>query len=183
MTPKQQLFCAEYLIDLNATQAAIRAGYSAKTAAAQASRLLTDVKVAAWIAAKTAERTTRLDLTAENVLRELSKIVFFDMDDLLHVTPNGDPYIDLSKASPATRGVLTQAEIEDFVDRRERDEEGEVVARDVRRVKIKGPDKLAAINTAMRHLGLLTEQLEIKDGGFADRLAEAIIRGNAARAG
>src|SRR5262249_53478937 len=45
LTPKQERFVQEYLVDLNATQAAIRAGYSKKTATEQASRLLTNVKV------------------------------------------------------------------------------------------------------------------------------------------
>ena len=52
LTPKQERFVEEYLIDLNATQAAIRAGYSAKTAEAQGSRLLSNVNVSALVADK-----------------------------------------------------------------------------------------------------------------------------------
>ncbi len=51
LTPKQELFVREYLVDLNATQAAIRAGYSADTARQQGSRLLTDVDVQDAVAA------------------------------------------------------------------------------------------------------------------------------------
>ena len=57
LTPKQKCFINEYLIDLNATQAAIRAGYSPRTAKQQASRLLTNVDVAAAVATAKRENT------------------------------------------------------------------------------------------------------------------------------
>jgi len=71
LTAKQERFVAEYLIDLNATQAAIRAGYSEKTATEQGSRLLTNVKVQEAIAAKAGKTAEKLDLSAERVLRGL----------------------------------------------------------------------------------------------------------------
>ena len=73
-----ELFVAEYLIDLNATRAAIAAGYSPKTAGQQGSRLLKNVKVLTEIAGKTKERIARLEITADNVLNELAKLAFFD---------------------------------------------------------------------------------------------------------
>lgn len=71
LTDKQQRFVSEYLVDLNATQAAIRAGYSAKTANREGSRLLSKVDVADAIAAKAADKAAALDLSAERVLRGL----------------------------------------------------------------------------------------------------------------
>jgi phage terminase small subunit len=68
LTPKQECFVAEYLVDLNATQAAIRAGYSKKTANEQGSRLLANVKVAAEVARAQAERTARTNVTQDYVL-------------------------------------------------------------------------------------------------------------------
>jgi phage terminase small subunit len=70
LTPKQQCFVDEYLIDLNATQAAIRAGYSEKTAKQQASRLLTIVDVAAAVAEAKQERSEATKIDAEWVLRQ-----------------------------------------------------------------------------------------------------------------
>jgi phage terminase small subunit len=70
MTPKQERFVQEYLIDLNATQAAIRAGYSAKTADVQGPRLLGDVGVAAKIAEAQKETAIVSGITRERVLRE-----------------------------------------------------------------------------------------------------------------
>lgn len=71
LTDKQQRFVAEYLIDLNATQAAIRAGYSEKTAPAQASRLLINVNVAAAIQAAIKQRSERTQVDADYVLRTI----------------------------------------------------------------------------------------------------------------
>ncbi|AWL07590.1 terminase small subunit [Massilia oculi] len=71
LTDKQQRFVAEYLIDLNATQAAIRAGYSAKTANEQGSRLLANVSVAAAIQAAMNQRTERTQVDADYVLRTI----------------------------------------------------------------------------------------------------------------
>lgn len=71
LTDKQRRFVDEYLVDLNATQAAIRAGYAAKTANREGSRLLSNVDVADAVAAKAAEKAASLDLSAERVLRGL----------------------------------------------------------------------------------------------------------------
>ena len=68
LTPKQQRFVEEYLIDLNATQAAIRAGYSVKTAEQQGNRLLGNAKVAAYIALAQANRSERTEITQDYVL-------------------------------------------------------------------------------------------------------------------
>jgi phage terminase small subunit len=75
LTEKQQRFVEEYLIDLNATQAAIRAGYSAKTAEVQASRLLRNVKVAAAIQSGIDARSVRTQLTQDWVLERLKENV------------------------------------------------------------------------------------------------------------
>ncbi len=69
LTPKQEAFVREYLVDLNATQAAIRAGYSPKTAQEQASRLLSNVMVMDAISAGKAARAQKLEVTAEQVLQ------------------------------------------------------------------------------------------------------------------
>ncbi len=71
LTPKQKSFVAEYLADLNATQAAIRAGYSAKTAHAAGPRLLGNVGVAEAIAAAQVERSARARMTADDVVARL----------------------------------------------------------------------------------------------------------------
>lgn len=71
LTPKQERFVSEYLIDLNATQAAIRAGYSEKTARQAGSENLSKPDIAEAIAAKADKAAEKLDLSAERVLRGL----------------------------------------------------------------------------------------------------------------
>jgi phage terminase small subunit len=73
LTPKQAAFVCEYLIDLNGTQAAIRAGYSAKTANEQAARLLAKVNIAQAVAEAQAERAAKCDIDAAWVLREAKR--------------------------------------------------------------------------------------------------------------
>ncbi len=75
LTAKQQRFCDEYLIDLNATQAAIRAGYSPKTATQAAARLLTNVKVQEYIAKRMAEKEKTLIADQDEVLKYLTSVM------------------------------------------------------------------------------------------------------------
>jgi phage terminase small subunit len=83
LTAKQQRFVAEYLIDLNATQAAIRSGYSAKTAKQIGCENLAKPDIAAAIAAKRAKIADKLDVTAERIICELAKLGFSNMRDYL----------------------------------------------------------------------------------------------------
>lgn len=83
LTDRQQQFVDEYLIDLNATQAAIRAGYSVKTAQEQSSRLLSNVMVQKAIAEKMAERSRRTGVNQDRVVLELAKIAFVKLTDII----------------------------------------------------------------------------------------------------
>jgi phage terminase small subunit len=96
LTPKQARFVQEYLIDLNAAQAAIRAGYSAKTARVIGHENLTNPDIAAAIEKAMAERAERTRLTADWVVDELRKLAGANMDDCMKANPSGDPYLDLS---------------------------------------------------------------------------------------
>lgn len=78
LTRKQQLFVAEYLIDLNATNAAIRAGYSENSAQEQASRLLSKAIVSEEIERKQGKKLGKLEISAERVLQEFARLAFYD---------------------------------------------------------------------------------------------------------
>ena len=82
LKPKQQLFVDEYLIDLNATQAAIRAGYSAKTAEVQGCRLLRNAHIVAAVEAASTKRAERTRIDADWVLKRLSEEIEADIADL-----------------------------------------------------------------------------------------------------
>lgn len=83
LTPKQQRFVEEYLTDLNATQAAIRAGYSEKTAAEQAHQLLQKTSLASAIVEAQAKRSERTEITQDMVLTELWQIASADPNELI----------------------------------------------------------------------------------------------------
>jgi phage terminase small subunit len=81
LTPKQSRFVEEYLVDLNGKQAAIRAGYSAKTAEVQASRLLRIAKIQVALSAAMRAQSRNTEVTPDRVLAELAKIGFANMRD------------------------------------------------------------------------------------------------------
>lgn len=83
LTPKQQRFVDEYLVDLNGTQAAIRAGYSAKTARSKAAQLLAKVNIEQAIQARMGERSEKVGVNAEYVLTRLHQIDQLDVADIL----------------------------------------------------------------------------------------------------
>ena len=81
-TPKQRAFVQEYLKDLNGTQAAVRAGYSSRTANEQASRLLANVNIQEAVAKAKAERSIRTKIDADWVLKRLAQEMEADVSDL-----------------------------------------------------------------------------------------------------
>ena len=83
MTKKQKLFVEEYLIDLNATQAAIRAGYSPDTAKEIGCENLTKPNIRACIDREMAERSKRTGVNADRVVQELAKIAFVNAVDVI----------------------------------------------------------------------------------------------------
>lgn len=83
LTAKQQRFCDEYLIDLNATQAAIRAGYSVKTANEQGSQLLAKLSIQEVIGKEMAERSRRTGINQDRVVLELAKLAFVNIADVV----------------------------------------------------------------------------------------------------
>lgn len=78
MTPRQSRFVEEYLIDLNGTQAAIRAGYSAKTANEQAARLLANASVREAVAERRASLSKVAEVTQERIVAEYARMAFYD---------------------------------------------------------------------------------------------------------
>ncbi|MBO6510137.1 MAG: terminase small subunit [Roseibium sp.] len=161
LNDKQQRFAQEYLIDLNATQAAIRAGYSEKTAYSQGQRLLKNVEIQELIQIGQEERAERTEITADRVLEELGKIGFANMKSYIRTTEDGDAFVDLSELTEDQAAAINEVTVEDYKDGRGED------ARDVRRVKFKLSDKRAALVDIGKHLGMFIERKELtgKDGG------------------
>lgn len=184
LNPKQAAFVEEYLKDLNATQAAIRAGYSARTAEAQGSRLLSHVKVAEAVQAAKDARSKRTEITADRVLQELAKIGFADVRRIF--APGG------SLLSPTDMDDDTAAAVQsvEVVERPRRNADGEVEIEQIKKVRLN--DKLGALTQMGRHLGMFTDKTELtgKDGGPVEisdaeasaRIAAIIAAGQARKA-
>lgn len=142
LTPRQEQFVAEYLIDLNGTQAAIRAGYSAKTAQEQASRLLSNVMVMNLVNEKRQNLQKATDITAERVLKEVAGLAFFDVRKLVNADGSPKSITDLDdETARAIQGIELQTV-----------KDGENDFALVRKYKI--ADKNAALEKLMKHLGL-----------------------------
>ena len=154
LTARQQRFVDEYLIDLNATKAAIRAGYSENGAEVTGSKLLRVAKVSEAIAKAQESRAERVHITQDRVLQELARIAFFDPRKLF--TAEGNP-IDIQDLDDDVAAVLSGLDI--VV---ERTEEGRNGFSSVRKYKL--TNKLGALEAAMRHLGMFKDSLELKGG-------------------
>ncbi|MGZ8998344.1 MAG: terminase small subunit [Allosphingosinicella sp.] len=138
LTSKQQLFVQEYLVDLNATQAAIRAGYSASSAYNQGYRLMTNDEIKKNIQEAMDERSERTRIASDRVLEEMSRIAFANMADYLSYDPDGHPCVDLSNLTLEQAAALKDVRIENIGDGR--------------KIQFKLADKLTALVAMSRHL-------------------------------
>lgn len=157
MTPKQQRFVDEYLIDLNATQAAIRAGYSAKTAGAIGDENLKKPEIAEAVSNAMEKRAERTQITADRVLAELGKIGFADIRKLF---TSGGSLLPVSDLDADAAACLSSIEITTRKVRGGDDDETENVS------KVRLWDKRAALVDIGKHLGMFKERVELtgKDG-------------------
>ena len=142
MTQKQKRFIEEYLIDLNATQAAIRAGYSPDTAKSIGSENLTKPDIQARIARAMAERSRRTGVNADRVVMELAKIAFVNAKDVI----DSDTATVRPDALPEDTAAIQSVKVKTF---------GE----DGLEREIKMADKLKALELLGRHLGMFKDKV------------------------
>ena len=151
MTPKQERFCSEYVIDLNATQAAIRAGYSEKTANRIASENLSKPDIQNRISKLTADATERNNITVDRVLQEFAAIAFLDPIDLF----NEDGSMkQLAEMPESARRAIGGIEIKEYFEGR-----GDDVQR-INLTKIKIIDKRAALGDLGKYLGMFIDRVD-----------------------
>lgn len=144
MTKKQKRFVEEYLIDLNATQAAIRAGYSPDTAQEQGSRMLSNVMVSSEIAKAMAERSKRTGVNADRIVMELAKIAFVNADDVIDAKTATVKPDAAREDTAAIQSVKVKTFGEDGLER-----------------EIKMADKLKALELLGKHLGMFKDKVEL----------------------
>jgi phage terminase small subunit len=165
LTDKQWQFAREYLVDLNGTQAAIRAGYSQKTAGQQAEQLLKKAQMIAALQCERASLAQGLEITPERVLQEYARLAFVDMRDLATWGAHGVTFRASDTLSQdAARAVSEVSEETRYFG------EDKVVNK-----RIKTYDKKGALDSLARHLDLFKDGAKLGElgQGLATLLAEA----------
>lgn len=166
LNSKQARFVDEYIKDLNATQAAIRAGYSERTANQQASRLLANVKVQAAIQVAMNKRSEQLKIDAEYVLRRLGEIDQMDAIDILH----DDGSIKPIREWPAIwRQMISGLDVMEIA-------QGDEPSAAAIIKKIKWPDKIRNLELIGRHVGVQAFKDRIEHSGTIKGMAERMRR-------
>lgn len=158
LTPKQACFRDEYLIDLNASQAAIRAGYSTKNTSSIAAQLMSKTKVRNAIAREMAARSRRTGITQDRVLRELARVAFVNPSDVIDF----DTATVLKDASEDDRAAIASVKVKTIPC----GDDGDGVEREV-----KLNDKIKALDLLGKHLGLYPDgkgTIHVTTGGDDD---------------
>lgn len=166
LTGKQARFVQEYLIDLNATQAATRAGYSAKTAYQVGFENLNKPDIKAAIVSAMETLAARTAITQDRVLSELAKMGFANMLDYVTVQEDGSAVVDLSALDRDKAAAIQEVTVESYSERAVNGD-GESTIVPVKRIKFKLSDKRGSLELIGKHLGMFPARMEHtgKDGG------------------
>ena len=146
LNDRQARFVAEYLLDLNATQAAVRAGYSPQSARTQAADLLTNPNIAAAIAEAQAARGRRTEVTADRVVLELARVAFGDPRRVMSWGPGGVRLRPSAELADEEAAIVAEV--------------GETTTKEGGSLRVKTVDKLGALRLLGRHLGMFGEKAD-----------------------
>lgn len=147
MTEKQKRFVEEYLVDLNATQAAIRAGYSARSANKIAAENMAKPGIRARIDTAMAELSKRTGVNQERVIRELAKVAFANSADVIDF----ETAELLPQAAAEDTAAVASVKVKTIPSA-----EGKGVEREIRMA-----DKLKALELLGKHLGMFTDNINL----------------------
>lgn len=170
LSPKQRLFVAEYMVDLNATQAALRSGYSEKTAFRIGAENMQKHAIVAEIQAAMEAREKRTLVTADAVVTELAKIGFANMQDYIK---EGFSVADIQALSRDHAAAIQEVTINETVSG-----ENDILTRNI---KFKLADKRAALVDLGKHLGIFEANNKQKNPGDAIAAVIAEIQANSKR--
>lgn len=158
LSPKKELWVQEYLKDLNATQACIRAGYSEKGARKQGNRMLADVGIQERIRELQAVTAAATGVEVKALVQELAKIAYTDLSDVVELAEGKLKVKDFSELSEAQRAALAEV--------------SETKGRHGATTRVKLNSKLQAIDMLMRHLGGYVTPATLIDSLPPERLQE-----------
>ena len=154
LTAKQERFCQEYLIDLNGTQAAIRAGYSEKTAEQQASRMLLNVKVQNRVSELKEVRNAQLDVDGTYVLKRL---IEWDQLDVLDILTDTGSFKPISEWPKVWRTSISAMDVSTLM-KQEEDIETRIM-------KVKWPDKVKNLELIGKHVDVQAFKEQVQHSG------------------
>lgn len=140
LTPKQARFVEEYLADLNATQAAIRAGYSSRRASEIGYELLQKTTVQGAIEAAQRARSARTGVTADRVVQEIARVAFSSLRDVVTWGPSGVQVRPDDEITPEAAAAIAE------------------ITETNTGVKVKLHNKVAALEQLARHVGLYNDR-------------------------
>lgn len=155
LTEKQDRFCEEFIIDLNATQAAIRAGYSEATARQMGAENLSKPVIQEKIQILKDARSQRTEITADMVLREYAKLGFSNITDYLRVVEK----VGMTDDGPVMYKAVEIFET-DGIDRAKLDAVAEI-KQTKEGIALKLHDKKGALDSIARHLGMFVDKIEV----------------------
>ena len=164
LTERQEQFCSEYLIDLNATQAAIRAGYKEKTAYSACQRLLKHVEIQKRIQQLKNERSERTEISQDRVLKELAAIAFANATDYVQVTEKPLYNSDGEKMLDNSGKIIMIPYVEITETEKLKPEQKKAIAsikQGRNGIEVKLNDKTKALELLGRHLGMWNDKQEI----------------------
>ena len=150
LNKRQELFAKEYLIDLNATQSAIRAGYSEKTAYSMGQRLLKHVEVQECIQKAMRKREKRTEVTQDRVLEELAAIAFADINDYVQISTVTIDDREIDSVELVNTGALPKAKRAAIAG----------IKQGANGIELKLYDKEKALEMLGRHLGMFNDKLK-----------------------
>jgi len=173
LTDKQRLFVREYLKDMNATHAYLRAGYKVaeNVAAASATRLLRNVKVSAMLQKSLGKRLNKLEITNDAVLQEIAKMAFSNMRDFIDIQPDGTAKVNLANMTREQAAAIQEMSYEEGVGTAD----GEVDRKQVvRKVKFKLAEKIRSLELLGKYLKLFNDGTPVKNVQVAKVLKDAM---------
>ena len=160
LNPRQQLFVDEYLKDLNATQAAIRAGYSKKTAEQIGSIQLSKFKIQQAVQKRRDKVSAKFQIDREWVLERYKRLIEFHLDDIYDETGKMKPIDQIPKNALYAIQAFKNMTSKTITPMKAGEKISETILTDV-----KLPDKRAVLDSLARHLGMIEKDNEQPHGG------------------
>lgn len=170
---KQQRFVEEFCVNFNATQAAIKAGYSKRSAAETGYDLLRNPHISAAIADYMRRKSEAVEVAREELIKGFERIRQANILDFFTLTPDGDPYVDLVAVSREKGYAISELQVDDYKDGRGED------TRAVKRIRLKMDDRQSAGINIAKLQGQFVEKIEhrgtLEIDSIRQRMRESIL--------